>query len=291
MTSSDGDLSLGRGRGVPTRLGTLFVRQIGSGPAAVLWHSLFVDSTTWARVVDLLSAERQLILIDGPGHGRSRGPVHDYDLGDCVGAAEDVLDRYGLGTVDWLGNAWGGHVGIQFAATRPGRCRSLTTVGTPVRALLPAERRQIVAGLVAYRALGPVGPLRRMVSSALLGTDAEAVDVRLVEEAFRGAQRPGMAAAMRSMSLRRTDATALLREVAAPTLLVAGATDRGWPPAEARAAAAQAPSATAVAVPGAGHVAPLLQSAGELAETVTHFWRDPAGMLRSPGGASGRQTG
>ena len=34
---------------VATRVGHLHVETAGSGPPAVLWHSLFVDSTTWSR--------------------------------------------------------------------------------------------------------------------------------------------------------------------------------------------------------------------------------------------------
>ena len=36
---------------VATRLGPLRVQTVGSGPPAVLWHSLFVDSTTWNLLV------------------------------------------------------------------------------------------------------------------------------------------------------------------------------------------------------------------------------------------------
>jgi hypothetical protein len=35
---------------VPTALGRLNVRIVGSGPPALLWHSMFVDSTSWQRV-------------------------------------------------------------------------------------------------------------------------------------------------------------------------------------------------------------------------------------------------
>ncbi len=54
---------------VSTRVGPLRVQTIGSGPPAVLWHSLFVDSTTWIRVQRPLAAGRRLLLIDGPAHG------------------------------------------------------------------------------------------------------------------------------------------------------------------------------------------------------------------------------
>jgi pimeloyl-ACP methyl ester carboxylesterase len=56
---------------VTTRLGALRVRVCGSGPPAVLWHSLFADSTTWDQVCLLLGEPRQLIAIDGPSRGSS----------------------------------------------------------------------------------------------------------------------------------------------------------------------------------------------------------------------------
>jgi hypothetical protein len=36
-----------------------------------LWHSLFVDSTTWNLLVAPLASERPLVIIDGPDHGGS----------------------------------------------------------------------------------------------------------------------------------------------------------------------------------------------------------------------------
>lgn len=66
------------GTTVSTRLGPLHVRTTGAGPTALLWHSLFVDSTTWARVEPGLANHHRLILVDGPCHGpnpRARGPA------------------------------------------------------------------------------------------------------------------------------------------------------------------------------------------------------------------------
>ncbi len=125
-----------------TRLGPLHVQTAGSGPPAVLWHSLFADSTTWIRVREPLASVRRLVLIDGPAHGPNPPAPRRFTLGDCAGAAADVLDHLHIGEpVDWLGNAWGGHVGIVFAAARPGRCRTLTAIGAPVHALTGPERQ------------------------------------------------------------------------------------------------------------------------------------------------------
>ncbi len=154
-----------------------------------------MDSTTWTRVEPGLANHRRLILIDGPGHGTNgpaRGPL---TADDCVGAAIDVLNHYGVDDrVDWLGNAWGGHVGILFAAAHPERCRSLIAIGTPVHALTPADRWQtrLLAGL--YRVTGP-RPLADWLVAAHLGPKAKTEDPEgfaIVGDAFRRADRRGM---------------------------------------------------------------------------------------------------
>jgi pimeloyl-ACP methyl ester carboxylesterase len=270
---------------VPTRLGPLAVRQAGSGPPALLWHSLFVDSTSWQRLVPPLAVRRRLVLVDGPGHGGSPGPKTSYTLDDCAAAARDVLDALGIDDpVDWLGNAWGGHVGIPFAAAHPDRIRSLVAVGTPVHRLAPGERGQMTAGLAAYRVAGPVGPLLRVIERALLGSGAPPADARVVSDAVRRADRRGLAQAIRSVSLDRPDLTRSLPSVRVPTLLVAAASDPGWTPAQAAAAARLLPRGAATTVPGAGHVAPLLQDVDLLTDLVTHFWTDPAGSGRPDAG-------
>jgi pimeloyl-ACP methyl ester carboxylesterase len=268
---------------VPTRLGPLHVQTAGSGPPAVLWHSLFVDSTTWVRVVRPLAATRRLVLIDGPAHGDNPPVPHRFTLDDCVGAAADVLDHLGIDQpVDWLGNAWGGHVGILFAAAHPGRCRTLTAIGAPVHGQTPAERRQIALLSSLYRIIGPVRPLVKPLMDALLGPRARADDpdgAALVADAFRRADRRGMYAAIRWLSLHRPDLTPVLDTIATPTLVTTGAHDPRWTTTDAHAAAAHLPQGALVVLPGAGHIGPLLQAPSDVAELVTGFWHDPVGQV------------
>lgn len=263
---------------VPTRLGPLRVEIAGSGPPAVLWHSLFVDSTTWVRVRQPLAAVRRLLLVDGPGHGHNPLVGRRFTLDDCAGAAADVLDHFAIGEpVDWVGNAMGGHVGIPFAAAYPGRCRSLATIGSPVHALTPPERRNIALLTAVYRLTGPV-PLVSLLTGALLGPHARAADpeaAALVGGAFRRASRRGMSGAIGSVSLRRPDLTPLLAKISAPALICAAAGDPTWTPADAARAASRLPNGAAVILPGAGHIAPLFEAAPAVAELLTAFWADP----------------
>jgi pimeloyl-ACP methyl ester carboxylesterase len=157
---------------IETRVGPLHVATTGSGPPALLWHSLFVDSTTWGRLYPPLSAERSLVLVDGPNHGGHPALRRPFTLDDSVGAAVDVLDRLGVTEpVDWLGNAWGGHVGVLFAAAHPDRCRTLTAIGAPIHALGHADRRRTRLLSALYRAGGPRA-VSGIVVNALLGPGA-----------------------------------------------------------------------------------------------------------------------
>lgn len=159
------------------------------------------------------------MIVDGPAHGRSAAPENPFTLDDCAGAALDVLEHLGIDEpVDWVGNAWGGHVGITFAATSPGRVRSLATIGTPVHALTAPERRQINLLVPVYRAVGPIGPVLGPLTTALLGEGADPEAIALVAEAFSGPERRGMARAIRSASLDRQDLTSTLTSVPAPAL-------------------------------------------------------------------------
>jgi pimeloyl-ACP methyl ester carboxylesterase len=264
---------------IDTKLGCLHVEIDGEGPAAVLWHSLFVDSRSWSRLRELLRADRRLVLIDGPGHGGSGSPSADFDLDDCAEAATDVLDAVGVQKpVDWLGNAWGGHVGLTLAAQSPDWCRSVATISTPVQALSQRQRITIVPMVWAYRYLGAVPALANAVAGALLGKEfmlSRPADTAAVMQAFRDAPRIGMHRAMKSIMLNRPDLDPLLPRIETPTVMMVATADPIVPVTEIHDAVAHMPAARAVEVRGGGHVAPIMAHAEELAEVIRAFWRDP----------------
>ncbi len=264
-------------RGVPTRLGRLHVRAAGSGPATVLWPSMFVDGRTFDPLLPLLPG-RRLVVVDGPGLGASEPLRRRSTIAEAADAAQDVLTgpdaaELGIdGPVDWVGNAFGGHVGYELAR-RPGVLRSLAAVSAPTEPVPPALRRQI--GLLGplLRVLGPVGPVREAILSALL-TDASAADPTLraaVLDSVGAPTRRSLSLALRSFIVDRVDVTSGLAEIAIPCLFVAG-DDRGdWTPEAAAAAAALTPSASAVTIPGSRTLLPLEQPQA-LARELLAFW-------------------
>lgn len=266
-------------RMIQTTVGSLKVRIEGHDPdraTAVLWHSLFVDERTWDRVVPDLAQDRQLVVITGPGHGASGDPGHRYTLQDCADAAAAVLHAVGVsGPVDWVGNAWGGHVGLVLAARRPELIRTLVTAGSSIHPWTRAERLQTQWLLLPlYRLLGPVGFISDAVVEGNLSKTTRADDAAataLVRDAFAGADRARMANAILSIGLGRTDLAPLLGSVQAPTLFLTGSEHPGWSPEQAEAAAARLPHGSSGVVPDAAYLLPL-EAPTDFNSRVRQFW-------------------
>jgi pimeloyl-ACP methyl ester carboxylesterase len=247
---------------VRTRLGPLSVRVRGDGPPAVLWHSLFVDERSWQRVEEALGRDRRLVIITGPGHGASPDPSRGYSMDDCAAAASDVLEALAIvEPVDWVGNAWGGHVGVVFASTWPDRCRTLVTLGTPIQAYSLSEQTTVRLLLVVYRLVGMVGFLSSSIVEGLLSPSTRANDpdaVALVLGCLRTMDRRGLGNAVQSTSLGRPDLTDRLAAIRCPTLFVTGSDHSGWWTIDqATAKSRLLATGSAAVVPDTGYLTPL----------------------------------
>lgn len=268
---------------VSTELGPLSVRVTGGGGdrpdrPVVAWHSLFVDSTSWDRLLPALR-HRPFYAIDAPSSGASAPLCRPVDIEACAEAAVDVVtalaDRL-AGPVHWLGNAWGGHVGMVLAATRPDLVRSLAAVSAPTFPVPSAQRTQIRALLPLYRVIGARGPVRSAILETILTDRSRNEDpdlVALIDECLARAGSRATVAAVRTAALNRTDLEWAARRISRPTLLVA-TEDRGeWTVEQARAAAALMPDARVASIVGA-RVIPALERPTELAAVLNRFWSE-----------------
>ena len=261
---------------VSTDLGRLHVRRTGTGPPVVLWHSLFVDSRSWGPLVEMIARDRMVYTIDGPSHGNSEAVRRDFTFGECVAAAEQALDRLGLTEpVDWMGNAWGGHIGIHLATGA--RLRTLTTIGTPVQAFTLREKLTKGWPLVqTYRFAGANGFLKKRLSDSLLGSEAVAAQpdqAATVIASFAEADPNGMLHAMRSMMMCRSGVEDLLPRITVPTMVMSVADDAmGWRPDEARRTCTAITDCRVEELAGGGHVAPLLVDRDRIVGLLSEFW-------------------
>jgi pimeloyl-ACP methyl ester carboxylesterase len=181
--------------------------------------------------------------------------------------------------VDWVGNAWGGHIGIRLATAERCRLRTLTTIGTPVQAFTLGEKLTKGWPLVqSFRLVGPIGFLKKQLSDSLLGSEAVAAQpdhAATVMASFAEADRNGMVHAMRSMMMHRAGIEDLLPRIAVPTLVMSVRDDAmGWRPDEARETCAAIPDCRVEEVAGGGHVAPLLVDRDRIAALLNDFWNN-----------------
>jgi pimeloyl-ACP methyl ester carboxylesterase len=266
---------------IATEFGSLDARVVPGPPqVAVLWHSMFTDSRSWDRVLDDLREKRTLVLVDGWSFGASADLDHvvDHFNDHCVQAAiavvSQVHNELAPGPIDWLGSAWGGHVGLQLAATRPELVRSLITVSTPVQAPSTAMRKQVKLLLPVYRAIGMRGPVRQglldgMLTDLTQRTDPEAVDA-LVAPMSR-ANRGAIARTVQSGILSRTDLAWAAARVTCPTLMIATDDRSEWSPSECAKTTATMKDARTAVLTGTCAL-PSLECPTELAALVTDFW-------------------
>lgn len=270
------DTFIERTERIDTRLGSLSVRRVGTGAMTVLWSSMFVDSHTWDRMLPLLTVGapgREFVLIDPPGLGLSDSLTRRSSIAEAADAARDALSAIGAtGPVDWVGNAFGGHVGYQLA-TDPSVVRSFVAVSSPTEPISPELRRKIKVLHPLLRVAGTVGPVRQAIVAAML-TDASAATPEIAQIVLDSLNRPSrqsMSNALRSFIIDRTDVTDRLSDIRVPSLFVAS-DDRGdWSPEDAQRAADRTPSAQSITISGARTLIPLEQPAA-LAEAMLGFW-------------------
>lgn len=237
---------------VATRLGDLHVRRSGAGSPIVLWHSLYVDGRSMLPVAEALAKDHAVVVPDGWGHGRTPRVGRPWTIDDCADAALDLLDALEMPVVDWVGNAWGGHIGMALARRAPGRVRSLVAMCAPLQPVTGKERVRARLLVALYGWFGPIETVFRPLQAALvLPRNEEAA--AYVREVFLAQDRAGMVEAMRYAMLGRGSAEG---PIPVPTLLVTTGENALSTPEVVRAQAAVAGAQVAV-LSGCRHLPPI----------------------------------
>lgn len=222
---------------------------VGEGPPLVLHTGEAGDSRMWRRAgyVDGLAGYR-LILIDPRGHGLSDRPdgLRAHWIREYVQDVLAVLDAERVAACRFWGYSDGARLGVELAASAPGRVLGLVATGVLDE---PADVRRRAAQ--AFRELG-MGELVRLIQRdegiaapdwlwlLFMETDVEMLCLEL--EAW--AQWPG--------------AWSAAPHVACPALCLAG--EQEDPGDELAALADRMPQALSALVPGAGHVGAFVAS-------------------------------
>lgn len=248
---------------VSTQVGRLAVHTAGeSGSVVVFWPSVFADSSIYRAQVEALRGRYRLILIDGPGFGRSEAPTRPFTMEACADAAAEVLQQLGVQNVAWVGTSWGGIVGVHFAVRHPHKLRALALMNTPfdTRADGPGfSDRMVVWGA---RWMGHSDTYANGVARSFFPAawrDSHPDELATFVAAFKTPDREGMAIAGRSVLLERASVLPLLPQIKVPTVVVAGAADQLYPASTLKVAAERIPGARFVEIPASGHISAMDQ--------------------------------
>lgn len=263
--------------GVPTHWITA-----GHGPRqALLIHCSLGHAGGWARMMTGLDDLITAIAYDLPGHGRSADWDGVSDIqGVSTAMAVALLEQAKAAPADIIGHSFGGTVAIRLAVERPDLVRSLILIEPVFFAVAAADQPALDPGndphMVRYRAALRAGD-RHAAAQAFTSIwgDGRSWD-RLPP-----AQQQALAA---RIHLIEAGAPAIygdcagilaggkLGQITCPVMLMRGEDSPAAITAINDGLARRIPQATQVAVPGAGHMAPITHPAA-VAALVRTFLR------------------
>ncbi len=230
----------------------------GSGTPLLFAHGFPLDHSMWRHQLEALALDHRVIAADLRGFGKSDslpGPASMPAIADDLAM---LLDALQIPQVVFCGLSMGGYVAWQFWERHPERLRGLIICDSRAAADSPetARGRLIMAERVRLEGAAPLieAMLPRLFSAQTF--QQQPAVVAAIRQTMAGTKTGAIAAALEGMAAR-ADMSWRLNTMDVPALLLAGEDDVISPASEMRTMASAMPDARFVAIPNAGHLAPL----------------------------------
>jgi 3-oxoadipate enol-lactonase len=249
-------------------------------PGLVLVHSLGTDRTMWARLRDAARDDHRVVLVELPGHGRSKPPDGPCSLEELSRAVLHAADEAKLHRFHYCGVSLGGMIGLWIAANRPERAQSLVAANTAARigtAAFWEERIRLIEtdGLEALRD----AVMARWLSPRFVTEQPDRVAE--LGRIFCRTSVAGYTACC--AALASADLGPDLARIGAPTLVVAGRLDQATPVAASEELHARIRGSRLAVLEGASHLSNV-DAPDAFCGLVTDFLRGiAAGTPHDPG--------
>jgi len=222
-------------------------------PAVVLLHAIATSSEMWLPQLGVWSSAFRVVRMDLPGHGASEAPVGPLTLRDYAERVKEALDELHIERAAIVGLSLGGMIAQAFALAYPDRLNALVLAHTSARTELPVREmwnRRLEQfeqhGLEAQAA----PTLERWFTRAF--ALASPMTLEWLARQIRSTSPSGYSAAV--AAIQALDHEERLREIAVPTLVVAGEDDSAVPPAAAAGIAERVPGARLLVLKDAAHL-------------------------------------
>lgn len=232
----------------------LFYRERGQGKPMILIHGFPLDHSIWDAVAEDLSEKARVITPDLRGYGESPKPEGEYTMRMMADDLIALLDQLGIDKAIMVGHSMGGYITLALAKAYPQRLSGIGFVATQAAADLP-ERRQ--ARLILVDEIKRKGA-QAVVHANLKKYSRNAEVLKYTQELMLKAQPHVLMACLRGMA-DREDMTDFLKEIAVPSVVIAGEQDDLIPLERAREMVERIQRGWLVTVPNAGHM-PMMES-------------------------------
>jgi pimeloyl-ACP methyl ester carboxylesterase len=217
----------------------LNVIELGEGPPMVFVHGLSGSWPNWLEQLPVLAERHRVIALDLPGFGHSPMPTETITISYYARLLDRLLGELEVGAAALVGNSMGGFISAELAIAYPQRVERLVLVSPAglstyqhhrVMRVLPwlARAERIAAAYTAWTAARSDTVARhRGLRNATLGMVVRHPGLLpgpLAAEQLRGAGKPGFVQALRAILDYPLEDR--LGEIACPTLIVWGDSDR-----------------------------------------------------------------
>ena len=250
---------------VRTRLGRLFVEERGaargkSDPTIVLLHGFLFDGGMWRGQIEPLSALGRVVVIDGPGAGKSEPPPR-FMLEEHADALFDAWGELGIDKAVVVGLSWGGMVAMRFALQHPTRVSGLAILDASAEVHPLAERLRYRAMIALHKRAGlPHSLFDREVAPKMFSERTRRTRPDLVERSYQhamGFNRDGVAKGGLAILIHRKSILEKISAIRVPTLVMVGREDTATPLEKSENIARSIPGAELVVLDDVGHMCAL----------------------------------
>ena len=230
-------------------------RRPGStSPPLLLIHGLGGSLTSWGALLAQLP-DRDILMVDSPGAGRSAVPLLPmrlWTIADYVAGAARAL---GVDRADVLGFSHGGLVAQELARRHPALVRRLIVVGTNMGIGSKPARWNVNRALLSTKRYRDRATAERDFPILAGGhTARDPAVLAAVLDARAAHAPPSRGYRYQQWAVIGWSSRRWLAQLRVPTLVLHGEADPAVPVANARMLAARIPDAHLEVVPGAGHM-------------------------------------